>query len=185
MTIENVGYEGKGYGLTNEQVEKCAQLIAHGSKLTGIKPSRATVLGHRDYNSIDRMYCPTRYNLDYLLGRIINRANQLLAPAPAPAPAPTKGVPNVLLRRVRQEWITRNGGVFWTNGPGMGQRKNFSNGSRLVSHFESAIKTSTGGLITGPWRVISYNGEGLWMHRDYLSPVSGTRNPTTGFGEPR
>lgn len=87
MTIENVGRESIGAPLTNEQIEKCAQLIAHGSRLTGIKPDRATVLGHRDYDSYNRYNCPTSYNLDYLLGRIINRANQLLAPV-APAPAP-------------------------------------------------------------------------------------------------
>ena len=85
MTIENVGSESIGnYGLTNEQIEKCARLIAHGSKLTGIKPNRATVLGHRDYDSVNRMYCPTRYDLNYLLARIINRANVLLGAAPTP-----------------------------------------------------------------------------------------------------
>jgi hypothetical protein len=90
MTIENVGYESGGWRLTNEQVEKCARLIAHGSKLTGIKPNRATVLGHRDYDSVNRMYCPTRYDLNYLLGRIINRANALLGTAPAPTPGTIK-----------------------------------------------------------------------------------------------
>jgi hypothetical protein len=78
MTIENVGSESQSAPITNEQVEKCAQLIARGSRLTGIKPARATVIGHRDCDSVNRMYCPTRYNLDYLLGRIINRANQIL-----------------------------------------------------------------------------------------------------------
>lgn len=183
MTIENVGRESIGAPLTNEQVEKCAQLIAHGSKITGIKPTRATVLGHRDYDSVNRYNCPTSGSLDYLLNRIINRANQLLAPAPAPTPAPT-GVPNVLLRRVQQDWLTRNGGEFWTNGPGLGQKKYFSNGSRVRSQFEQVVNTS-GGLNSGSWRVISFNGEGLWMHRNYLTPISGTRNPATGWGEPR
>lgn len=81
MTIENVGYESNGYRLTAEQIEKCARLIAEGSRKTGIKPSRATVTGHRDFNSIDRMYCPTRYDLNILLGKIITRANQILSGA--------------------------------------------------------------------------------------------------------
>lgn len=84
MTIENVGNEGIGAPITNEQVEKCAQLIAHGSRLTGIKPSRATVLGHRDYDSLNRYRCPTSYDLNYLLGRIINRANQILGGTSVP-----------------------------------------------------------------------------------------------------
>lgn len=183
MTIENVGNETLGAPLTNEQVEACARLIAHGSRLTGIRPNRATVLGHRDYDSVNRMGCPTRYDLNYLLNRIINRANQMLAPVPAPSPTPT-GVPNVLLRRVQQDWITRNGGMFWTQGPGLGEKKFFSNGSRVRSQFEQVARTS-GGLNSGPWRVISYNGEGLWMHRDYITPITGTRNPPTGWGDPR
>ena len=92
MTIENVGSESVGAGLTAQQIEKCAHLIAHGSRLTGIKPSRNTVLGHRDYDSVNRMYCPTRYDLNALLGRIIYRANQILgAVAPAPTPTITAG----------------------------------------------------------------------------------------------
>jgi hypothetical protein len=94
MTIENVGRESIGAPLTDAQIEKCAQLIAHGSKLTGIKPSRATVLGHRDYDSYNRYNCPTRGNLDYLLGRIINRANQILT-GTTPAPTPPSGVLNM------------------------------------------------------------------------------------------
>lgn len=77
MTIENVGYEANGYGLSAAQIEKCAQMCAYYSKRTGIAINRNTVLGHRDYDSINRRYCPTRYNLDTLLGKIITRANQI------------------------------------------------------------------------------------------------------------
>lgn len=94
MTIENVGSESVGAPITAAQIEKCAQLIAQGSRMTGIKPDRATVLGHRDYDSVNRLYCPTRYDLNALLGKIIYRANQILgvvAPAPSPTPTITAG----------------------------------------------------------------------------------------------
>lgn len=77
MTIENVGSERVGAGLTAAQIEKCAQMIAYYSKRTGIAINRATVLGHRDYDSYNRMNCPTRYDLNALLGKIITRANQI------------------------------------------------------------------------------------------------------------
>lgn len=185
MTIENVGRESLGAGLTTAQIEKCAQLIAYGSRITGIKPNRATVLAHGDYDSWSRANCPTyAWNRENLLWRIINRANQILAPAPAPAPTPTPtGVPNVLLRQVQQDWTTRNGGEFWTNGPGLGQKKFFNNGTRIRSHFEQVVPTSTG-ITSGQWRVVSYNGEGLWIHRNYITPISGTRRPSSGWGPP-
>jgi hypothetical protein len=188
MTIENVGCEGIGAPITNEQVEKCAQLIAYGSRLTGIPVNRATVLGHRDYDAVERYNCPTRYDLNYLLYRIINRANQLLAPAPAPAPTPAPapaGVPNVLLRQVQQDWITKNGGEFWTGGPGMGEKKYFGNGVRIRSHFEEVAwfgRAPNRYLSSNKWRVISYNGEGLWIHRSFIDPVANTRIPATGYG---
>lgn len=90
MTIENVGRESIGAPLTNEQVEACARLIAHGSRITGIAVNRATVMGHRDYDSYSRYNCPTSYDLNYLLSRIINRANQMLTPV-APTPPPATG----------------------------------------------------------------------------------------------
>ena len=87
MTIENVGNEvPSGAPITAAQIEKCAQLVARGSRITGIPINRNTVLGHRDYDSINRLYCPTRYDLNALLGKIITRAQQINAPTPTPAP---------------------------------------------------------------------------------------------------
>lgn len=78
LTIENVGYPW-GYPITSQQIEACARIIAWGSKVSGIGINRATVLGHRDYNSINKYFCPTNGNLNDLLNKIITRANQLKA----------------------------------------------------------------------------------------------------------
>lgn len=82
LTIENVGAEPY-HPVNATQIEKCAHILAWGSRLSGIVPSRDTVLGHRDYDSVSRMHCPTAGNLELLLGRIIVRTQQLLAPKTA------------------------------------------------------------------------------------------------------
>lgn len=95
LTIENVGFEWN-FPISSLQIETCAKIVAYGSKISGIPISRETVLGHRDYNSVDRYYCPTGGNLDHLLGLIITRARQINAVQNAPPPAtnnPLKGFP--------------------------------------------------------------------------------------------
>ena len=169
MTIENVGYE-PGHSLTAAQVEADAKLIAWGRKVSGIGVGRVTILGHRDYDSVGRYYCPTSGNLSYLLGRITTRATQILTPATS-----TGGKINMLLRPVQEQWYTRTGssGYFYTHGPGSGTRKNFYAKSRVTSIAESA---------DGKWRVLAYGREILWMPRANLIPIPGTRRPSSGYG---
>lgn len=78
LTIENVGYEWR-WPINAAQIEACAKIIAWGSRRSGIPISRNTVLGHRDYDSYNRYYCPTGGNLETLLGKIITRAKQIYA----------------------------------------------------------------------------------------------------------
>lgn len=98
----------------------------------------------------------------------------------APVPVTPKE-PEMLLRQVQQDWITKGTHEFWTEGPGLGEKKFFDGPAKIRSHFEQAIQTSNG-LNSGPWRVFSLNGEGLWIHRSFIDPVPDTRVPATGWG---
>jgi len=172
-TCENVGYEPT-YPLTNGQVATLVRLAAWASQQTGLPINRSTVLGHRDINSVTRYNCPTRWNLDALLGRIIDGANAILTPQP-----PQEGdMTPVTLKPVRQDWWTHIGdpaGVFWTGGPGLGAKKHFTSRDRVTSFAETA---------DGTWIVLAYGAEVLWMLRANLDAIAGTRQPATGYGLP-
>ena len=88
LTIENVGFEWS-YPITAAQIEAIAKIVAWGSKRSGLPINRTTVLGHRDYNSVTRYYCPTGGSLNTLLNKIIARAQQINAGSAPPAPAPS------------------------------------------------------------------------------------------------
>ena len=86
----------------------------------------------------------------------------------------------VILRPVREKWKTAasadgSKGYFTTDGPGVGERKWFTTSETVESYAETA---------DGTYRAIAYGPETLWMERGQLTPVAGTRIPTTGFGLP-
>lgn len=97
------------------------------------------------------------------------------------APAAPKE-PEMLLRQVQQDWMTRNTMEFWTEGPGLGEKKFFDTATRIRTHFEQVYEDANGVLRTGPWRVFSVNGEGLWIHRNFIDPIDNTRVPREGWG---
>lgn len=76
---ENVGYE-PGNPLTAAQVATLSRLAAWASKLSGLPVNRNTILGHRDFNSVDRHDCPTSGDLEALLAKVIAGANAILHP---------------------------------------------------------------------------------------------------------
>lgn len=77
MTCENVGYE-PGNPITTAQRQTLGELLAWGSKLSGLPINRSTVLGHRDINNVTRHNCPTSGNLEALLGDVIARGLAVL-----------------------------------------------------------------------------------------------------------
>ena len=92
----------------------------------------------------------------------------------------------MVLRTVRESWTTgvgdslsssasdtTPGGQFFTEGPGVGDRKWFTTAERVTSIAETA---------DGLWRLLLYGSELLWMHRLNLRPVAGSRVPATGYG---
>ncbi|MEO7667148.1 MAG: hypothetical protein ABIU97_08970, partial [Dehalococcoidia bacterium] len=91
------------------------------------------------------------------------------------------------LKPVRQQWTTgmgdtlatsataTPGGQFWTLGPNQGERKFFTAPEKVWSLAETA---------DGEFRAVEYGTEILWMHRNNLRPIAGTRNPATGYGSP-
>ena len=89
----------------------------------------------------------------------------------------------VVLRPVKQEWTTgagdsTPGGQFYTGGPGLGTRKRFNAATRVTSIAETVDAAG----LSGPWRVILYGAEILWMPRANLTPIADTRVPAAGFG---
>ncbi|HYI67149.1 MAG TPA: hypothetical protein VEW95_09515 [Candidatus Limnocylindrales bacterium] len=106
------------------------------------------------------------------------------------ASAPTSQEDDMpVIKPVEQRWMTgvgdtlassaatsvAPGGQFWTAGPGAGDRKFFTVAEEVRSVGESA---------DGQWRLIPYGAEYVWMHRNNLRPVDGTRRPAAGFGLP-
>jgi hypothetical protein len=92
--------------------------------------------------------------------------------------APEVDVP-IFTRPVREKWRIPAGTEFYTGGPEMGERKSFAVTIDLWSNGET---------VDGLWRRIEYHntaaeGEDLWVQRSKMTPL-GTRNPTSGFGEP-
>ena len=85
--------------------------------------------------------------------------------------------PEMLLRQVQQDWTTKGTHEFWTEGPGLGEKKFFDGPTRIRTHFEEFT-----GTTSGAWRVFSYNGEGLWVHRNFIDPVPNSRIPAVGWG---
>lgn len=60
VTIENVGrITGDGQLLTEAQIRANREILRWASKLSGIPMSRTTVVGHYQFNSVDRNRCPT------------------------------------------------------------------------------------------------------------------------------
>src|SRR5687768_7565439 len=98
------------------------------------------------------------------------------------ATPPAAEEPNMLLRQVQQDWTTKGRHEFWTQGPGLGEKKFCLDRTMIRTHFEEAIRGADGVLRTGSWRVFSINGEGLWIHRDFIDPQDNTRVPATGYG---
>ena len=89
----------------------------------------------------------------------------------------------MLFRPVQQDWYTGtgpDGGEFYTEGPGIGTPKHFTSAERVTSIAEAAEADGT----VLPWREIRYGAEVLWMHRDMLDPIDGTRDPSGGYGPP-
>jgi hypothetical protein len=80
MTCENVAYLDRD-PINAKQQETLAQLVAWGSKVSGLPINRDTVLGHRDINSVTRHNCPTTGDLDKFLGGIIARAKAIVGGA--------------------------------------------------------------------------------------------------------
>ena len=91
------------------------------------------------------------------------------------------------LRPVRQQWTTGTGpgvaadadvtpgGEFWTLGPEQGDPKIFTTAEKVWTIAET---------LDGKWRAVEYGAGVLWMHRNNLRPIAGTRNPVSGFGSP-
>jgi murein DD-endopeptidase MepM/ murein hydrolase activator NlpD len=97
--------------------------------------------------------------------------------------ADSGGWPAMLFRPVQQDWYTGTGeagGAFYTDGPGVGAAKWFTSRERVTSIAEGAEADGT----VLPWREVRYGGEILWMHRDMLDPIDGTRDPPGGYGPP-
>lgn len=89
-------------------------------------------------------------------------------------------------RPVREQWDIPAGMTFWVGGPGFGVSKTFAAAIRLWSNGETADQK---------WRRLEYVDpdrpdatEELWADGDRrtrkMTPVPGTRNPATGFGNP-
>lgn len=77
VEIENVGYPKPEGQLTEEQIRRCARIIAQASIRTGLKINRNTVLAHADINSVDRSRCPALPSLrEELLTKIIQKAQR-------------------------------------------------------------------------------------------------------------
>jgi len=167
LTIENVGFEW-AYPLSSTQIETCAKIVAYGSKISGIPISRETVLGHRDYNSVDRYYCPTGGNLDNLLSLIINRANQLNKPVTAPA-NPMKGFP-VLFRPIPNRRMLVQAGASIRSSPFY-----ISTGSTNVIR---KLTEPTWINIIGQTVGDPINGKGRWMV--YWETIPRTTNDLDG-----
>lgn len=79
-------------------------------------------------------------------------------------------------RPVTEDWTTKTGARFWD---GAGAEKVFTAGERVTSVAESS---------DGTYRLVRYPPtnptELLIMERVGLSPIAGTRKPTTGYGFP-
>jgi hypothetical protein len=93
----------------------------------------------------------------------------------------------VTLKPVQQDWHTGvgphvasspsapPGGEFWTGGPELGERK----------WFVASVRVRTIAVTAdGRWYLVAFGSEILWMHRNNLRPIAGTRIPATGFGPP-
>ena len=100
---------------------------------------------------------------------------------PSPQVLAAIGVSDVPIftRPVRQQWHIPAGTEFYTGGPQMGDRKSFTVSIDLWSNGETT---------DGDWRRMEYHntaseGEDLWVLRSKMTPISGTRNPASGFGE--
>lgn len=95
LETECVGWDAPAGQWTAEQFETVAQLIADGSRATGLPINRDTVLPHAYINTIDRANCPFLHGgLERDMDRLVARAKALATPtppAPAPQPRPTGG----------------------------------------------------------------------------------------------
>lgn len=79
------------------------------------------------------------------------------------------------LRPVREQWNIPASTPFWLDGPEQGPRKIFTSPEKRWSNSESTDNA---------WRLIEYGGEVLWVKREDISAVAGTRNPASGYGSP-
>ena len=82
----------------------------------------------------------------------------------------------IFTRPVREKWRVPSGTEFYTGGPEAGERKLFTANVELWSNGETT---------DGAWRRFEYGNEELWLKRADITPISGTRNPATGYGEPK
>lgn len=171
LTVESVGYN-PGYPITAAQIDRLADLIAWGSKVSGLPINRTTVLGHRDINSVSRYNCPTPLALDAFLGVIIAKANAILNAIlnPTPAPEPSKEI-NMRMREKYEEWSVPSGTPFWTDGPGIGAVLHFPADALIET---TAEEWDPDAQTTGVWRTFRrrYNGEIAWIDRRAISPRS-------------
>lgn len=95
-------------------------------------------------------------------------------------PPPATEEINVITRPVREDFMTGAGpsaGQFFLQGPGVGNPKYFTVSTKVQS---------VGETVDGAWRLLFYvggsgQGEYLWMSRNNLTPIAGTRNPPTGY----
>lgn len=98
--------------------------------------------------------------------------------------APIIREPNMLLGQAQQKWTTKGTHEFWTKGPGLGDRKVFGGPSAITTMFEEVVIQADGSKNSGKWRVFPLNGEGLWIHRNFIDPVANSRVPVSGWGPP-
>jgi len=81
----------------------------------------------------------------------------------------------VICKPAREQWKIPAGTPFWTEGPEMGPQKEFTS---------LETRWSNGETSDGSFRRIEYGSEELWIKRADIVPVSGTRNPASGYGSP-
>lgn len=179
LTIENVNRIADGQRLTDAQLAADAAIVAWASKLSGLPVDRTHVIGHYQINGETRVNCPTvPTDRPRVFGGVVG----------APPTLPDAAMEfHMILRRVHEQWTTGSGpdeGAFFIDGPGVGEPKYFTAPTKVWSFAEEAVRLADGSLGTGKWRLVEYGGEVLFMHREMLTPVPGTRDPASGFGLP-
>ncbi len=170
VTIENLGaITALGQLITSEQIAANNRILRWASGLSGLPMDRRHVIGHYQINSVSRQRCPT---LPTDRDRVFSGILSTKLPDTAMEVA-------MKWKPVMEDWTTgigEIGGAFYLDGPGVGERKWFTEPERVTSIAEST---------DGKWRQIAYGAEVLFMLRANLTPIPGTRNPAApDYGAP-